>query len=121
MSSPLRRVRESAPADVAAAYQSTLHPDYSILAARVAVSNLHKSTPARFSECARQLFAHVHPKTGERAPLISDEVMRVVEAHHEAIDAAVKDERDFEYDYFGFKTLERSYLLRVDGAVAERP
>lgn len=104
-----------------AAYMSTNHPDFSVLAARIAASNLHKQTPARFSECVALFRAHVHKETGNAAPLVSAELHRNVLANAARIDAAVQDERDFQYDYFGFKTLERSYLLRIDGQVAERP
>ncbi|GBG30386.1 Ribonucleoside-diphosphate reductase large subunit [Hondaea fermentalgiana] len=104
-----------------AAYASTRHPDFSILAARIAVSNLHKSTCDSFSETASLLRNHIHPRNGEKAPLIAEDVYQIIMANKERLDAAVKYERDFEYDYFGFKTLERSYLLKVNDKIAERP
>lgn len=103
-----------------AAYMSTNHPDYSILAARIAVSNLHKQTPKAFSLVVRRLHAHVDLH-GERCPIVSDELLDIVDKHGERIDSAIVYDRDFEYDFFGFKTLERAYLLRCDGEILERP
>ncbi len=97
------------------------HPDYAQLAARVAVSNLHKNTTKSFSETMRSLYTYVNSKTGKAAPMIADDVMEIIEQHAERLDSAAIYDRDFNYDYFGFKTLERSYLLRIDGKVAERP
>mmetsp|Transcript_19727 Transcript_19727/g.38611 ORF Transcript_19727/g.38611 Transcript_19727/m.38611 type:complete len:795 (+) Transcript_19727:262-2646(+) len=104
-----------------AAYAATQHPDFSILAARIAVSNLHKSTSESFSETIAKLRHHIHPRNGENAPLIAEDVYDIVMANKDRIDAAVNYDRDFEYDFFGFKTLERSYLLRLDGKITERP
>jgi len=104
-----------------AASFATQHPDCSILAARISVSNLHKMTTKSFSETVRQLHVYVHPKTGEPAPLICDKTMKIVQEHKDTLDAAVLHDRDFEFDYFGFKTLEKSYLLKLDGVTAERP
>lgn len=104
-----------------AAYYATHHPDFSILAARISVSDLHKRTNPSFSETIAALHAYVHPKTGEPAPLISDEVHSIVMANSEVLDAAVDHSRDFDFDFFGFKTLERSYLLRTNGEITERP
>ncbi|CAM9193609.1 unnamed protein product [Scytosiphon promiscuus] len=103
-----------------AAYQATQHPDMSLLAARISVSNLHKCTPDKFSKTVEKLHSYVLPQTGEKSPLISDEVYRIVMENKEVLDAAIREDRDFEYDYFGFKTLEKSYLLRADGVVVER-
>eukprot|EP00752_Nemacystus_decipiens_P007598 g6789.t1 len=103
-----------------AAYQATQHPDMSLLAARISVSNLHKCTPDKFSKTIERLHSYVLPQTGEKSPLISDEVYRIVMENKEVLDDAIREERDFEYDYFGFKTLEKSYLLRADGVVVER-
>ncbi|CAM9595362.1 unnamed protein product, partial [Ectocarpus sp. 12 AP-2014] len=103
-----------------AAYQATQHPDMSLLAARISVSNLHKCTWKTFSKTIEMLHAYVLPQTGEKSSLISDEVFRIVMENKEVLDAAIRDERDFEYDYFGFKTLEKSYLLRANGVVVER-
>lgn len=104
-----------------AAYMSARHPDYSVLAARIAVSNLHKQTSASFAETMALERNYVNPKTGEPAPLLAEDVYAIVAEHAAALDAAIRHERDFAYDYFGFKTLERSYLARLDGRIAERP
>ena len=104
-----------------AAYLSTKHPDYSKMAGRIAVSNLHKETKGCFSENIKAMYAYVNPKTSEHAPLISKELHDVVMENAERLDKAVIDKRDFEYDYFGFKTLERSYLLKMNGVIVERP
>ena len=103
------------------AYMATQHPDFTALAARISVSNLQKSTDKTFSDVVEKLHKHVHPKTKKPAALISDETYATVQKHKDAINAAIVYDRDFEYDYFGFKTLERSYLMRLDGAIAERP
>ena len=104
-----------------AASMTVRHPDYAQLAARVAVSNLHKNSTKSFSETMRSLYTYVNAKTGKVAPMIADDVMEIIEQHAERLDSAAIYDRDFNYDYFGFKTLERSYLLRIDGKVAERP
>ncbi|KAF7360355.1 Ribonucleoside-diphosphate reductase [Mycena venus] len=104
-----------------AAYLTTRHPDYAILAARIAISNLHKETKKSFSQVISDLYNFINPKTGKRAALISKETYEVVSANAETLDAAIIYNRDFNYNYFGFKTLERSYLLRLDGRVVERP
>jgi len=104
-----------------AAYLSTKHPDYSKLAGRIAVSNLHKETRGCFSENIKEMFNYVNEKTGEHAPLVSKELHDTVMANAEKLDKALMDARDFNYDYFGFKTLERSYLLRMNGQIVERP
>jgi len=102
------------------AYMSQKHPDFSILAARIAVSNLHKSTSGSFSETCRALYEY-RDQQGRAASLIAEDVAAFVEANAEALDAAVDYRRDFEYDYFGFKTLEKSYLLRIFDKIVERP
>ncbi len=104
-----------------AASMATEHPDYAVLAARIAVSNLHKNTNKSFSKTMRQLYEYIDPKTGESAGLISEKHLGIVEAHSDRIDSAIIYDRDFSFDYFGFKTLERSYLLRANGKVVERP
>ena len=96
---------------------STLHPDFSKLAARISISNLHKNTLSSFSENVKILRANVHPRTKEAAPLVSEKFYNTVMANAEVLDAAINYKRDFEYDYFGYKTLERSYLLRVHDKV----
>ncbi len=104
-----------------AAALTAAHPDYAVLAARIAISNLHKETKKSFSETMRDLHGYIDPATSSPAALIANDVMEVIEAHAEALDSAIIYSRDFEYDYFGFKTLERSYLLKIDGKVVERP
>lgn len=104
-----------------AASMATKHPDYAILAARIAISNLHKVTSKSFSNTMKRLYTYVDPKTGENAPLISKEAWKVIKEHAALLDSSIIYDRDFGYDYFGFKTLERSYLIRLDGQVVERP
>ncbi|MBK8191806.1 MAG: ribonucleoside-diphosphate reductase subunit alpha [Lewinellaceae bacterium] len=104
-----------------AATMATIHPDYALLAARIAVSNLHKETEKTFSKVIDDLFRYVDPKTGERAGLIGEETHKIVMKHKTKLDSAIIYDRDFEFDYFGFKTLERSYLMRMNGKVVERP
>lgn len=97
------------------------HPDYALLASRIAVSNLHKNTEKSFSETMKMLHEYVDPKTGANASLIADDVYKIIAENAELLDSTIIYDRDFRYDFFGFKTLERSYLLKVDGEVAERP
>ncbi len=104
-----------------AASMSTIHPDYAQLAARIAISNLHKETDKSFSATMEALFNYVDPKTGQQAGLIGEETMATIKANAGKLDAAIIYDRDFDFDYFGYKTLERSYLLRMDGQVVERP
>lgn len=104
-----------------AASMTAMHPDYAILAARVATSNLHKETKKLFSDTIRDLYEYIDPVTGQNASLIADDVMEIVQKNAEQLDSAIIYSRDFEYDYFGFKTLERSYLLKINGKVVERP
>lgn len=104
-----------------AATMATIHPDYALLAARIAVSNLHKETEKSFSKVIDDLYKYVDPKTGDRAGLISDEIHKIVLKHRDRLDSALIFDRDFEFDYFGFKTLERSYLMRMNGKPVERP
>ena len=104
-----------------AATNAVNHPDYAQLASRIAVSNLHKTTKKSFTEVMQELHTYRDPVTDEPASLVADDVMEIIDANAEALDSAIIYDRDFSYDYFGFKTLERSYLLKVDGKVAERP
>ena len=104
-----------------AATMTTSHPDYARLAARISVSNLHKNTKKSFSEVMTDLYEYVNPRTGKKAPLLSDEVFEVIKSNAEELDSTIIYNRDFGYDYFGFKTLERSYLLKLNGKIAERP
>ncbi|KAI5078500.1 hypothetical protein GOP47_0006171 [Adiantum capillus-veneris] len=97
------------------------HPDYALLAARIVVSNLHKNTKKSFSETIKLMYTHVNVKSGLKAPLIADDVYDIVMKNANRLDSEIIYDRDFDYDYFGFKTLERSYLLRVNGVVVERP
>ena len=104
-----------------AASLASHHPDYSKLAARICVDDLHRSTKGTFSEVITDLREFIDPESGEHAPLISEEVYEIIMANKETLDSYVDYDRDFNYDYFGFKTLERSYLLKLNGEVAERP
>ncbi|MBK6539977.1 MAG: ribonucleoside-diphosphate reductase subunit alpha [Flavobacteriales bacterium] len=104
-----------------AATMTVKHPDYAQLASRIAVSNLHKNTKKSFSEVMKDLYNYKDPKTGERASLLADDVHQIILDNTELLDSAIIYDRDFQYDFFGFKTLERSYLLRLHGQVVERP
>jgi ribonucleoside-diphosphate reductase alpha chain len=104
-----------------AASMTTKHPDYALLASRIAISNLHKITKKSFSETMRDLYNYVDTKTGAKAPLVADDVFQIIQENSEILDSTIIYDRDFGYDYFGFKTLEKSYLLKIDGNVAERP
>tara|TARA_R110002073_G_scaffold123234_2_gene266869 strand:+ start:50073 stop:52493 length:2421 start_codon:yes stop_codon:yes gene_type:complete len=104
-----------------AATMTTAHPDYAKLAARIAVSNLHKNTKKSFSETMVDLYEYVNPRTGKKAPLLSDEVYKIISDNAEKLDSTIIYSRDFNYDFFGFKTLERSYLLKLNGNIVERP
>ena len=104
-----------------AASMTTKHPDYAILAARIAISNLQKETSKSFSSTMKRLYVYIDPKTGENASLLSKETYEVVRKNASLLDSAIIYDRDFNYDYFGFKTLERSYLLKTNGKIAERP
>ncbi|MGB6035299.1 MAG: ribonucleoside-diphosphate reductase subunit alpha [Cryomorphaceae bacterium] len=104
-----------------AATNTVKHPDYALLASRIAVSNLHKNTEKCFSEAMKALYEYIDPNTGEPAALLADDVYEIIEKNKEILDSAIIYDRDFRYDFFGFKTLERSYLLKLDGKVAERP
>lgn len=103
------------------ASMTTTHPDYALLASRIAVSNLHKSTKKSFSETMNDLYEYIDNKTGKKAPLLADDVYQIIQDNAELLDSTIIYDRDFGYDYFGFKTLERSYLLKVNGEIAERP
>ena len=104
-----------------AATNTITHPDYALLASRIAVSNLHKNTKKSFSETIKDLYNYIDPKTAKKAPLISDEVYNIIAKNADVLDSTIIYDRDFRYDFFGFKTLERSYLLKLNGQVAERP
>ncbi|KAF1997534.1 hypothetical protein P154DRAFT_524739 [Amniculicola lignicola CBS 123094] len=104
-----------------AAYMTVTHPDYAILAARIAVSNLHKQTKKQFSAVVTDLYNYINPKNGKHQPMVADSLYELVQKHADDINSAIVYDRDFNYQFFGFKTLERSYLLRINGKVAERP
>ncbi len=104
-----------------AATMTTKHPDYAILAARVAISNLHQTTSKSFSNTMKRLYTYLDPKTGENASLISKDVYGVIKKNAALLDSTIIYDRDFNYDYFGFRTLERSYLMSLDGQTVERP
>lgn len=104
-----------------AASLATRHPDYAILASRIAVSNLHKNTIKSFSETMKNLYLYIDKKNGKKTPLIADDVWQVIEDNAELLDSTIIYDRDFAFDYFGFKTLEKSYLLKIDGKIVERP
>lgn len=104
-----------------AASCATRHPDFSTLAARISVSNLHKQTSKIFSEVVEVLHKHVHPKTGQPSPLVSDSLYDTVMANKDRLNSAIIYDRDYNYDYFGFKTLERAYLMSIEKRIVERP
>ncbi|KAL7611858.1 hypothetical protein Lser_V15G06765 [Lactuca serriola] len=104
-----------------AAGMTANHPDYASLAARIAVSNLHKNTKKSFSETIKDMYNYVSERSGQKAPLIADDVYGIIMKHAARLDSEIIYDRDFDYDYFGFKTLERSYLLKIHGRVVERP
>ena len=103
------------------ATMTTTHPDYAQLAARISVSNLHKNTKKSFSDTMKDLYEYVNPRTGKKAPLLSKEVYETIEKNSEKLDSSIIYNRDYGYDFFGFKTLEKSYLLKLSGKIAERP
>lgn len=107
-------------AETAASY-TTKHPDFAVLAARIAVSNLHKNTLKSFSETAGLLYNYIDDKTNAPAPLIADDVWEIIQEHQDVLNASIIYERDYHFDFFGFKTLEKSYLLKVNGKIVERP
>jgi len=104
-----------------AATMTTAHPDYARLAARIAVSNLHKNTKKSFAETMDDLYTYVNPRTGKKSPLLADDVYEIIQENRDKLDSTIIYNRDFNYDYFGFKTLERSYLLKLNGQIVERP
>lgn len=97
------------------------HPDYAVLAARIAVSNLHKQTKKQWSAVVSDLYNYINPRNNTLSPMISKETYECVMRHKEDFDSAIVYDRDFNYQYFGFKTLERSYLLKLGGKIVERP
>jgi ribonucleoside-diphosphate reductase alpha chain len=114
------RVLDDLAAEVTAS-MVTKHPDFAVLAARIAVSNLHKGTKKSFSETMTDLYEFVDPKTNKKAPMIADDVYKVIMDNKEQLDSSIIYDRDFQYDFFGFKTLERAYLLKIEDEIVERP
>jgi ribonucleoside-diphosphate reductase alpha subunit len=104
-----------------AVYLSTQHPDYAYLGGRIAATNLHKTTSESFTDVVEKLYKYIHPKTKQNSPLISDSVYLTVQKHKETLNKRIDYSRDMNFDYFGFQTLKRSYLLRTEGEVTERP
>ena len=104
-----------------AATNAVTHPDYASLASRIALSNLHKSTKKSFAETMEDLHTYVDPITGQNASLVATDVIEIIREQAEFLDSQIIYDRDFNYDYFGFKTLERSYLLKINGEIVERP
>lgn len=113
-------VLDNLAAEIAASL-TTKHPDYALLASRIAISNLHKNTDKSFSKTMKDLYNYIDPKTGQKAALIADDVYQVITENAKELDSTIIYDRDFGYDYFGFKTLERSYLLKINGKIVERP
>ena len=97
------------------------HPDYALLASRISVSNLHKNTKKSFSDTIDDLYTYIDPITGENASLIATDVHQIVQDNAEYFDSHIIYDRDFKYDFFGFKTLERAYLLKINNKIVERP
>ena len=104
-----------------AASMATIHPDYSILAARIAITAMYKNIDKQFTSVASKLYNYIEPKTGEQAGMISDDTYSVIEKYGDKLDKMIVHDRDFNFDYFGYKTLEKSYLLKIDGKIAETP
>lgn len=100
---------------------TTKHPDYALLASRIAVSNLHKNTTKSFSETMLNLYHYSDAHSGRKMPLIAEDVIEIIKNNADLLDSSIIYDRDFGFDYFGLKTLEKSYLLRIDGKVIERP
>jgi ribonucleoside-diphosphate reductase alpha chain len=113
-------VLDNLAAEVAAA-KTMDHPDYALLASRIAVSNLHKETKKTFSDVIDDMYHYIDPKTGQKASLVADDVYKVIQENKDLLDSSIIYDRDFRYDYFGFKTLTRSYLMKLEGVIAERP
>ena len=104
-----------------AASLTTKHPDYSVLAARIAITSLHKETKKSFSETVEDLYNYIDPKTEKHSPIVSLEFFDLVKKYSDELDSSIVHSRDHNFDYFGYKTLEKSYLLKINGKVAERP
>ena len=105
--------------DQCASLAST-HPDYNILAGRIVVSNHQKNTSSSFQEVMSQLY-NFRDKHGEQSSLISEELYSISVEHGASLDALCDYSRDYLIDYFGFKTLERAYLMKIEKQIVERP
>ena len=103
------------------ASMATQHPDFAVLAARLAISRLHKNTVKSFSETIQKLYNHMDKNTGKHSPIVTADVLNAVRANADLLDSTLIYDRDFNSDYFGYKTLEHSYLLRINGEIIERP
>jgi len=104
-----------------AAYMSTIHPEFGTLAARIAISNLHKETSEDWATVVEQMYSYVSPMTGDHSPLIADDCYQIIMENIEVFQSNFRFERDYQYDFFGFKTLERSYLVKLGNEIVERP
>jgi ribonucleoside-diphosphate reductase alpha chain len=104
-----------------AAAKTIDHPDYALLASRIAVSNLHKETKKTFSEVMYDMHHYIDPKTNQPASLVADDVFQIIMDNKDLLDSSIIYDRDFRYDYFGFKTLTRSYLMKLENVIVERP
>jgi len=104
-----------------AAHMVTVHPDYGKLAARIAVSNLHKTTKKLFTDVVTDLYSYVNPRTGQKGPLIAEDVYQIIMKNKDRLNDTIVYDRDYNYDFFGIKTLERAYLLKINGKIHERP
>lgn len=99
----------------------TEHPNYSILASRIEISNLHKKTKKKFSQVIEQLYNYENKHTKLKGTLVSKELYKVLSNNRKKINSSILYDRDYNYDYFGIKTLQRSYLMKIDGQIVERP
>lgn len=104
-----------------AAAMGRIHPDYSVLAARIAISSLKKETKKSFKETIEDLYNHISKETNQHAPMVSEDLYNLVQNHNKKIESMIVHDRDFDFEYFGYKTLERSYLLKIDGKIVETP
>ncbi len=104
-----------------AASKAVDHPDYSILASRIIVDNLHKKVVKNFAENAKLLYEYIDPQTNEHAPLISEKIYKIIQKNADLLSGAIIHDRDFDFDYFAIKTLERSYLLKRNKEISETP
>ena len=99
---------------------ASTHPDYNVLAGRIVVSNHHKNTSDSFTTVMTQMYEYLD-KNDNPSPLVSDELYSLVKTNGDFLDELIDYQRDFLIDYFGFKTLERSYLMKINGKIVERP